>query len=125
MRGDRGMQKIRSEVYDKDSGVEFPQPEPVERAPVIPNEDGFAKLSDAEREQVIAPLVDMGVRYKRAFGGWRLLAPVIASEDQGVGLWSGAALMCRTAEDRRGTQFCTIMSVVAPSVRDAVVKALR
>lgn len=94
-------------------------------APVIPNEDQFTKLDPIERANVVKPIVEIGERYKRAFGGWRLLGEVMASQEQTPALWSGAALMCRAAEDRRGTQFCTLMAVVADSVRLEVLKALR
>lgn len=94
-------------------------------APVIPNEDQFAKLDPTERANVVKPLVEMGERYKRAFGGWRLLGEVVESQEQTPALWAGAALRCRASEDRRGTQFATIMAVVADSVRLEVLKALR
>lgn len=94
-------------------------------APVIPNEDQFSKLDELERQNVIAPLVEMGQRYKRAFGGWRLLADVVSQTEQSEGLWIGAGLRCREAEDRRGSQFCAIMSAVAPNVRAEVLRALR
>lgn len=104
---------------------EFPQPEPIDRpAPVLPNAEQLAAMTPEMREQVVKPLVDLGLRYKQAFGGWRLLADVLKAEDS-TSLWAGAALMCRTAEDRRGTQFCTIMSVVAPSVRAEVLRQLK
>lgn len=113
-------------MADEIAAPRIPQPAPIDRpAPVIPNEDQFTKLDPIERANVVKPIVEIGERYKRAFGGWRLLGEVMASQEQTPALWSGAALMCRAADDRRGTQFATLMAVVADSVRLEVLKALR
>lgn len=102
----------------------IPRTEPKDHAPVIPNAEQLLAMSPEMREQVVKPLVDLGERYKRAFGGWRLLTDVMTAEDS-TALWAGAALRCRASEDRRGTQFCTIMSVVAPEVRAEVLRLLK